>query len=126
MKELEKLDRESEKDGIEIVQQKKKEVELRYLNSLIPNSGHSVFEINPKTLDVVEAEFEVNRTATWHEALQLMSNPDKANQILPDKLLTKTGMVYISALNKENALDRFKKGKGSSGIDFKKALSLKQ
>jgi hypothetical protein len=112
MKELEILDKISEKNAIELTQEENKKVEYAYLNSIIPHSGHTLFEINPKDNSIKEAEFRVNTTYVLGDSLQ------SKKEVIRNK-----GMVYISALNKSSAMNRYNKGKGSAMLaNFKKQI----
>lgn len=110
MKELDNKDKINDKIQIESVVKKKKQIEYVLEESLIPLNGHSLFEINIKTLEIKEAEFIQDKTITMYEALKIIDGTDNKEILLtPD-------CVYISALNKKNALIRFHKNKGSAGI----------
>ena len=108
MKELELNERLSEKQSIEAVEKQQQQTEITYESSIIPHKNHSVFEIDPNTLTVRKAEFIVEKTIDWFDALNgLKSGFNK-------KIMKKRGCVYISALNAKNALKRYLKGKGSA------------
>ena len=112
MRELDKHDRETDKQSIELQQQKQQEKELTFLNRQTPKKGHRVFEINTKTLQVVQAEYVEDKVIHWHQAIKEMYTGQIKKTIVVNK-----SCVYISALNSENALDRFKQKKGSSVIN---------
>ncbi len=62
------------------------------------------------TLGVSLASYVEKKDITWNEALKFIKNGYKKD------VLIKKGCVYISALNKHSALDRFRKEKGSAII----------
>lgn len=66
-----------------------------FIGSLRLVPGHRVFQINTKTLEVCEAEYETK----IH-----YNSPNKR------KIITKEGFQYIMALNKKNALKKFHRG----------------
>jgi len=98
MKELEQID----KISVEVVKPIKKEKEL--LGTLRPQKGHKCFEINTLTNEVKEAEYSTNETA-------YLLNPDisvkSMSGYIKRVLNTKSDCVYITALNKKNALKKY-------------------
>jgi hypothetical protein len=97
----------SEKQGIESVQKKKQAVKYRHVDSQKPQKGHTLFEINTVTLEVSEAEFILNKTISWFEAIQIQKGTFKY------RVVTRSKCVYISALNAKSAIARYMNGKGS-------------
>lgn len=110
MKELESKDRINDKIQIEAIIKKKKQIEYVLEDSLIPMNGHTLYEINVSTLEIKEAKFIQEKTITLAEAMKIIEG--KENR----EILLTPHCVYISSLNKKNAMDRFHKKKGSSGI----------
>ncbi len=110
MKELESKDRISIKEQLEQVVTKQQAVELKYIDSIIPKKGHTLFEINVETLECKPAEYQEKKTISWSEAIAISKGTFKSEVVIKQKC------VYISALNKESALERYKLGKGSSEI----------
>lgn len=108
MKELDSKDRLNEKTQIESVVQEQKQVEYRHESSLNPLKGHALWEINTKTLEVSKAKFIDEKTISWYEALKMIG------ENYAEKVAIKLDCVYISALNKENAIKRYKEKKGSA------------
>jgi len=108
MKELDKHSRDTEKQAIESIVKKKKEVELRYEETIQPHSGHILFEINEKTGEIKEATYLENQNIGWNEAIKKMESGFNR------ELVRKKGCVYISALNEKSALKRWKESKGSA------------
>ena len=95
MKELQDF-KESESAKAEIVQQKQQEKQTVLVNSIRPHSGHKCFEYNRETGEIKLAEFE--EIAVSFEAAA-------RGEIAPKKkILMKENCVYITALNKKNAL----------------------
>lgn len=117
MQELEKHTRDSEKQSIEAVVEKEQKKELKYVGSITPHKGHKLWAINVKTMEVEEAKY------TGEELLDLSGHfDDYASRrggpvsSVKRKVKFEKDMIYISALNKRNALDRYKKGKGAAWI----------
>lgn len=94
MKELEIKDSKKLEFSVEKLQQKERQLE----DVIIPKNGHKVFEINIKTLEVLEAEFDPSFTFIL-------------GQTQKKTITVKTDCVYVPALNKKTALDKYKKGK---------------
>jgi hypothetical protein len=110
MKELQTGEKLSEKQGLEIVENKKQEVELKWIDNLRPLKGHTLWEINKETFSVSKAEFITVDTANFLEF-------ERSKVIRSDKkLIMKPNHAYISALTKEKAIERYKSGKGSAFI----------
>lgn len=89
---------------LEIVNEVKKQVEkqLKFIGQHRPHSGHKCFEINTKTGEINLAEFK-------EEAI---SFEDAKNGIISGKkkIVMKEDCIYITALNKKNAIKKlFKK-----------------
>ncbi len=82
--------------------------EFKLVDQLSPKRGHTVWEVNVLTMEVVEAEFEkvdLVLSLQWM-AERFILNPDSyANP----RILRKPNCIYISALKKEGALKRMKK-----------------
>lgn len=108
MKELEKYVRDSEKQAIESVIKKKQQVELKYESSLIPQRGHILFEINTVTGKIIEADYLEERDINWEDAIKGMDGGFKK------ELVQRKNCIYISALNEQSAIRRYKEGKGSA------------
>jgi hypothetical protein len=97
MKELEKpLDLQEE---IELVVKKQQEKKTELIGRMRPHKGHTVFEVNCTTGEVVPAKFEVE-TVNFIAAANGDLSPRK-------KILAKENCMYIAALNKANALKKF-------------------
>jgi hypothetical protein len=118
MKELFKHNKLSERQQIESIVKKKKQVEFKYESSIKPYKGHKVFEINLNNLTIKEADYVKRKDIHWFEAIKFMNSGYKQD------VLIRKGCVYISALNKESALKRFKTEKGSATMP-KGKLELK-
>lgn len=94
MKELEKL------NPIEINVKKEKEVQYDLIDKVIPYNNHTMWEINIKTLEIKKAEY--------YNTNYIIGGNNKK------EIIVKKGFKYISALNKKNALEKFKNGKNGS------------
>lgn len=101
MKELEKHFNDSN-DVKQVAPIKKEKV---FIGTLRPKKGHKCFEINTLTNDIKEAEYSTNETA-------YILNPDisvaSMRGYVKRILNTKSDCVYITALNKKNALKKYR------------------
>lgn len=96
MKELEQYTKINE--DIQVVKPIKKELKL--LNSIKPQKGHKCFEINTITNEIAEAEF-------FEDYVSMFSSSYERKK----KIRIKENCIYITALNKENALKKYNKSK---------------
>lgn len=98
------------KNKMEVTIQKKQQIERELIGKIIPHNGHKVFEINLITEQVNEATYLRSKDATF---IFGQENPDKK------EVLYREGYAYVSAMNKKNALKKFKQGKnGSKEVDL--------
>ena len=118
MKELDKLDRDVQKQAIEVLQRKKKETEYAFKGSIKPYKGHLVFEINKVTLEIKVAELIKEDVINWFDAIKDIDNGVKC------KISTKENCVYISAASKFSALKRFNENRGSAIMPKSKGFEL--
>ncbi len=86
--------------GVKTAEVKK---QVKKLGVIKPHKGHTLFEIEVKSMSINLPEFEAIEV-NWTEGSS------------KSKLKVKEGCVYISALNKRNALKKFKKGSNGSRI----------
>jgi len=98
MKELEL----KKEDKLEVSIKQKKQVEHQLTGKIVPHEGHTIWRINNDTLEIKKAEFS-NATASYHSGGE--------NKL---EIITKQGYTYVSALNKKNALKKFKQGVNGS------------
>jgi hypothetical protein len=70
--------------------------ELKLLGSLNPQRGHKCFEVNTITNEVSEAEFFEDYVAMFSSSYERKK-----------KLRVKENCVYITALNKKNAIKKY-------------------
>ena len=108
MKELENIQRLQQKQSIESIIKKKKQVEYKYEGTINPYRGHRVFEINLKSFEIKESEFVKHENITWFEAIHYMKGSWKK------EIVVNKDCVYVSALNERSALKRFENEKGSA------------
>lgn len=94
MKELEKYEKINTESEI-VVPIKK---ELKLIGTLKPQKGHKCFEINTITNEISEAEF-------YEDYVSMFSSSYERKK----KLKVKENCIYITALNKKNAMKKFKK-----------------
>lgn len=82
--------------NIEVSVKKKKQIEHQFIENIALNEGHRIWQINKETLEIEEANF----TKTTYQ----MFGENKK------EIIVKDGFVYVAALNKKNALKKYKKG----------------
>lgn len=92
-----------DKTRTEIQQRKKQQQEYKLINSIRHNPGHTLFSINAVTGEIKEAAFEVEDTISWKNALLVAAGVG-----IPKKVVVEKDCAYIEALNKENALKKYK------------------
>jgi len=108
MEELNNHDRIHTKQRIEAIVKKKQEIHYRLVDDLTPLRGHTLYEIDIQKMTVSEAKYLEKKTITWEEALKILSGDHH------EKVAVKSGCVYISALNADNAMKRYSENKGSA------------
>ena len=88
-----------QKDKIENVKQQVKEIQSVFDYKLLPQKGHTLFEYHliNKTIEV--ADFDDVPNIKWNDAVC-------GETSLQKKITKKENCVYISALNKKNALKK--------------------
>lgn len=105
MKELEPVNPVVFKDKTEVSVKKQQQIEYVLEGSLRPKPGQFVFEVNKLTGEVRKAEFK-KKTVVLGATAE------------PDELICSPECVYIPALNKENALKKYKKNPEQSAYYF--------
>jgi len=93
MKELKK----KESDKIENVRQVSVEKKTVFLGTAHPKKGHTMFEVNHKLKTIEVAEFDISKTLEYHDVKRGIKKAPKSITKKPD-------CIYVSALNKKNAL----------------------
>lgn len=83
-----------EQDKMEVVATKPDKTQ-KLIHSIRPHKGHTLFEINPITGKCKEAVYEKTDVEFGK------------NGMVHKKVIRNNGCVYISALNKKNALIKF-------------------
>ena len=89
------------KSKTELSIQKKQQIEREFIGLIIPHNNHTIWEINNETLTIKKADF-VKKPI-------ILGESQNNNEILERK-----GHTYISALNKKNAIKKYKLGKSAS------------
>jgi hypothetical protein len=92
------------------VKQKK---EYNHDGIILPKKGQTIWEINLETEEITEAEYEKTTVAI------LNADP------VPKKIIQKIGCIYIPAINKKNALKKFRKSKNQNDYLIYPTFSLK-
>lgn len=81
---------------LEIVANQKKQIEHELIGHIIPYNGHRIWEVNLSTKEVNEAKYANTTYNAFAENKK--------------EVIIKQGFVYVSALNKKNALIKAMKG----------------
>jgi hypothetical protein len=88
-------------EKIELRIQKRQE-KTKYLDGvLFPHKGHTIWQINEETLEITPAEFS-------KEAVFVFGKENRP------EIIKVPGCVYVAALNKKTALEKYKKGENGS------------
>jgi hypothetical protein len=101
-----------EKDKMELSIQKKQQKEKEFVGKIIPHAGHKIYEINEETLEIGLAKYELKTFIIG----QYHNNPE---------IIIRNGYSYVSALNKKNALKKYKQGLNGSKEEVKNPLKIK-
>lgn len=92
------------KTRVELSVKQKKQIEYELIGHIIPHEGHVIWQINKETLQIERAKFS--------NATYVFGGENKKEIIIKD------GYAYVSALNKKNALKKYKnKTNGSKQVD---------
>ena len=84
----------------EIVAKKEQKKEDKKVTTIKPHRGHTLFEWNIAESELVEATFE----KTDVDYLAVINKHNVARR----KVIMKAGCIYVSALNKKNAMRKLK------------------
>lgn len=95
------------RDNVEVTQKKKQQEKDNFSHRILPHKGHSLYEINLKKGTVELDKYE--------GALEIDFNGGKERNV-NSKVIMSPDCVYISALNKKNAVKHFKKKSNGSKI----------
>jgi len=99
------------KDKVVITKQQEQEHQLVLQGRLFPHPNHKVFEVevvNGETL-VREPEFKLDTTYKFNPHYKKGDPIAKKSEVI-----IKQGCYYVVAMNKETALNKFKKGLNGS------------
>lgn len=95
----------TDKERTEIQQKKKQQKEHKLIGSIRHHPGLTLFSVNIKTEEVKPAEFVKESLITWNQAV--MQSKGKGN--ITRKIVVEKDCIYIEALNKGNALKKYRK-----------------
>ncbi len=104
------------KEKIELQVQKQQQIEKELKGKIIPHNNHTVWEICLKTEKIQKATY-----VDSEQAIYLGQKPEKQNT----EVLYQEGFAYVSALNKKNAMKKFRKNKNGSKEFLKEPLKIK-
>jgi hypothetical protein len=104
MKEIELLG----KDALQVKEVAPVKSRKKFLGSVVPKRGHTCFEYNFKTKELVEATF------TQTDAFYPLEGQDKADG--RKIIVRKEGCAYVTALNKKNALKKIARALANNKI----------
>ena len=88
-------------ENLEVQKQAKKDIQKRLDGNIQPKKNHIVFEINVCENTIIQAVFDKNITITFAQAV----SERKENK----SITRKKDCIYISAMNKKNALKILKR-----------------
>lgn len=95
------------KDKIEISKQQQAEIQKVFDSKIVPHENHTLFEIDLNTKEIKLAVFDEQPAIKWEDALKGSISAIK-------KVTKKENCIYISALNKKNAIKILKRDFGIS------------
>lgn len=95
----------------ELQAQKRQQIEKQLVGEILPYSGHFIFEICYEDFSLKKAEY-IKKPFEW------------SLKAAKREILIREGYVYISALNKKNALKKFRQGLNGSKEIIKHPLTL--
>jgi hypothetical protein len=108
-----------EKDKLEVQQEKQQESKLIHDAVIVPHRGHKIYEININTNEINEANFE-KKDYVFNPKWTRLSASNSESTIIKN-----SNCFYVSALNKKNAIKKFKELNNGSKLDLTKTyLSL--
>jgi len=106
------FEKDDQKDKVEVLKQQVIEIQKVLSYKITPRENHLLFEIDIKKGTIKLAEYaEPSTTIFWHEALALYYkkvfkkiNIFNAQKVTKAEVIRKENCIYISALNKSNAI----------------------
>lgn len=93
------------KDKIEITKQQQADTQKILHSKIIPHENHTLFEVDLSIKEIKLAVFDELPAIKWEDALKRKVSAIK-------KVTKKDNCIYISALNKKNALKILKRDYG--------------
>jgi len=114
MKELEKHERDTEKQSVELQQIKEEKIEFKLVDQIRPEKGHKVWEIDTKQSTIKEASFKQEEVIDFNAAKDATDRGETIDSLIQKDIVVNPDCVYISALNSKNALKRYRNNKGSA------------
>lgn len=87
------------KTEISTKQIKQEEKHIKAFGNALPHNGHTVFRINPETMEIIIAPLMKSEFVFGQD-------PTKIKK----KIFVEDGFRYVSALNKKTAMKKFLKG----------------
>jgi len=115
MKELEH----KHKLGQVITKETKKKQTLQFWKTIKPHRNHTLWQINKTTLEITKAVFNLNTTYKLNWRWKKGDKP-----LGYGALITETNCEYVSALDKKNALKKFKEGNDGNKFNKREYLKL--
>jgi hypothetical protein len=103
-------------EKIELQIQKQQQVEKVLMGKIIPHNNHTVWEICLKTEKIQKATY-----VEKEQVINFGQEPEKENT----EVLYREGFAYVSALNKKNAMKKFRQNKNGSKEFLKEPLKIK-
>lgn len=88
---------EKHKDKVDHVKQQVQEIQSLYEYSIKPHKNHILYEIDIVNGTIVKAQFDRPPVVKWEDAVKGSISVNK-------KVTKKPNCIYISAMNKKNAI----------------------
>ena len=102
------------KDEVKLHTEKQQEKKIQFIGSIQPHQGHTCYELNTETGIIEEAKFE--RVAAVFTDPKYSKDGEKSVEPNRLKLMIRDNCLYTTALNKKNALKKFRKMVGLNNI----------
>lgn len=98
-----KLDTPESKENIENVRQKEVKKELKLINRIRPQRGHTCYDITIATADIKPAKISQGEAVNYPLNEAAAKNPLPVNR----RIIVEEGHFYVSALNVKNAYKKY-------------------
>ena len=101
----------NKQNGIEVSVKHKKQIAYELIGQIVPHNNHKIWEVDDTTLEVREAIFTTATAVTFGAKVK-------------KEIIVKNNCSYVSALNKANALKKYKNGVSGTRNVWKELLKF--